>query len=58
VRLRKAALAAQKGEAPDGLDPTTHAVRSASIVLPENVGFHEGAAEALKVQAGAEPMSV
>ncbi len=34
IRLRKAALAAQQGKAPDGLDPATHAVRSASIVLP------------------------
>src|SRR4051794_34402999 len=50
VRLRKAALAAQKGEMPDGLDPVTHAVRSASVVLPQNVSFHEAAAESLKVR--------
>jgi hypothetical protein len=58
VRLRKAALAAQQGKAPDGLDPKTHAVRSASIVLPESVSFHEGAADALKVREGAAPISV
>jgi hypothetical protein len=58
VRLRKAALAACEGKAPDGLDPKTHAVRSASIVLPENVGFSEGAAQALKVTEGSAPVSV
>src|SRR6266850_198985 len=57
-RLRKAALAAQQGKAPDGLDPATQAVRSASIVLPESMSFHEGAADALKVRTGAEPTSV
>src|SRR4029450_11891804 len=49
VRLRKAALAAQEGKPVDGLDPATHAVRSAAIVLPESASFHEAAAEALKV---------
>src|SRR5437879_11509473 len=39
VRLRKAALAAQQGKQPDGIDPASHAVRSASIVLPSNVSF-------------------
>jgi hypothetical protein len=33
-------------------------VRSASIVLPENVSFHEGAADALRVREGAAPISV
>jgi hypothetical protein len=58
IRLRKAALAAQKGETPDGLDPATHAVRSASIVLPASASFHDAAAEALKVRAGVEHTSV
>jgi phthalate 4,5-dioxygenase oxygenase subunit len=58
IRLRKAALAAQQGQEPDGLDPATHAVRSASIVLPESASFHEAAAESLKVREGAEPTSV
>lgn len=58
IRLRKAAQAAQQGQEPDGLAPETHAVRSASIVLPESASFHEAAAEALKVREGAEPTSV
>jgi phthalate 4,5-dioxygenase oxygenase subunit len=58
IRLRKAALAAQKGNAPDGLDPATHAVRSASIVLPGSASFHEAAAEALKVREGVVHTSV
>ena len=58
IRLRKAALAAQQSKEPDGLDPATHAVRSASIVLPEKASFHEAAAEALKVREGVEHTSV
>ncbi len=58
IRLRKAALAAQQGNEPDGLDPATHAVRSASIVLPESASFHEAAAESLRAREGAEPTSV
>jgi phenylpropionate dioxygenase-like ring-hydroxylating dioxygenase large terminal subunit len=58
IRLRKAALAAQQGEPIDGLDPATHAVRSASIVLPASASFHEAAAEALTVRAGVEHTSV
>ena len=57
-RLRKAALAVQQGKAPDGLDPVTHAVRSASIVLPENVSFYEAAADALTVREGVTHTSV
>src|SRR4029077_4983925 len=41
VRLRKAALAVQAGKAPDALDPASHAVRSAAIVLPEQASFYE-----------------
>jgi phthalate 4,5-dioxygenase oxygenase subunit len=58
IRLRKAALIAQQGQAPDGLAPATHAVRSASIVLPMSASFHEAAAESLKVRSGVEPTSV
>jgi len=58
IRLRKAALAAQKGGVPDALDPATHAVRSASIVLPENASFVEAAAEALKAREGVPHTSV
>jgi hypothetical protein len=58
VRLRKAVLAAQQGKEPDGIDPATHAVRSASIVLPENVSFYEAAAEALEAREGVAHTSV
>jgi hypothetical protein len=58
VRLRKAALAVAKGEEPDGLDPATHAVRSASIVLPENANFYEAAGDALKATVGVAHASV
>jgi hypothetical protein len=58
IRLRKAALAAQQGKQPDGIDPATHAVRSASIVLPDNVSFYEAAADALVATAGVAHTSV
>jgi len=58
IRLRKAALAAAEGKPVDGLDPATHAVRSASIVLPASVSFHDAAGDALKVRAGVEHTSV
>jgi hypothetical protein len=58
IRLRKAALAAAQGREPDGIDPATHAVRSASIVLPENVSFIDAAAEALKAREGVAHSSV
>ncbi|HUI94654.1 MAG TPA: Rieske 2Fe-2S domain-containing protein [Xanthobacteraceae bacterium] len=58
IRLRKAALAAQRGEAPDGLDPATHAVRSAAIVLPAAASFYEAAADALRATAGVAHTSV
>jgi phthalate 4,5-dioxygenase len=58
IRLRKAALAAAQGKEPDGIDPATHAVRSASLVLPENVSFIDAAAEALKSREGVAHTSV
>jgi len=58
IRLRKAALAAQQGEEPDGIDPATHAVRSASIVLPDNVGFYEAAGAVLEAKEGVAHASV
>jgi hypothetical protein len=58
VRLRKAVAAMQAGKEPDGIDPATHAVRSASIVLPEHVGFYEAAAEVLTVKEGVAHTSV
>jgi phthalate 4,5-dioxygenase len=58
IRLRKASLAAAQGKEPDGIDPATHAVRSASLVLPENVSFIDAAAEALKSREGVAHVSV
>jgi phthalate 4,5-dioxygenase len=58
IRLRKAALAAAEGDVPDGIDPATHAVRSASLVLPENVNFYQAADEALRAKAGVAQTSV
>jgi phthalate 4,5-dioxygenase oxygenase subunit len=58
IRLRKAALLAQQGGVPDGIDPAAHAVRSASIVLPENVSFQEAAADALRAREGVAHTSV
>ena len=58
VRLRKAAPAVQQGKQPDGIDPATHAVRSASMVLPENVNVYEAAADALRAEEGVEHTSV
>jgi phenylpropionate dioxygenase-like ring-hydroxylating dioxygenase large terminal subunit len=57
-RLRKLALAAQRGEVPDGIDPETHKVRSASIVLPEQGSFYEAARDALRVKDGVTHTSV
>ena len=58
ARLRKAALGVMRGEAPDGLDPQMHAVRSAAIVLPETASFYEAAADALIARASVAHASV
>jgi hypothetical protein len=58
ARLRKAALALSQDRTPDGLDPATHAVRSAAIVLPEDANFYEAAADALVVREGVAHASV
>jgi hypothetical protein len=58
IRLQKAAMAVQQGGMPDGIDPATHRVRSASLVLPENVSFFEAAADALRARAGVAHTSV
>jgi hypothetical protein len=57
-RLRRAALALTNGAVPDGIDPATHRVRSASIVLPENASFYEAAGDALRVTEGVQHTSV
>ena len=58
IRLRQAVLAVQRGEVPDGIDPASHAVRSASIVLPDNVSFYEAAAPLLEAKEGVAHASV
>jgi hypothetical protein len=58
ARLRKAVLAVAQGREPDGIDPATHAVRSASIVLPESANFYEAAGQALSARAGVAHASV
>ena len=51
-RLRKAAQAVQRGEAPPGLTAEEQRVRSASIVLPPDVAFKDAAREAMIVREG------
>jgi hypothetical protein len=58
MRLRKAALAAQEGKPVDALDPATHAVRSASLVLPEGVKFNDATGSALKATEGVAHTSI
>jgi len=58
-RLMRAAKAlADKGVMPPGVDPAHHHVRSASIVLPPDQPFKEGAKEALTVRKGVGHASV
>src|SRR5689334_20797826 len=58
ARLRKGALAVAQGKAPDGLDPATHAVRSAAILLSEGANFYQAAADALVAREGIAHASV
>jgi phenylpropionate dioxygenase-like ring-hydroxylating dioxygenase large terminal subunit len=53
-RLRKAALALQKGEQPPGRDPVAQRVRPAALVLPPDVTFKDAARDALTAQANAK----
>ncbi len=46
--LRAAEVAA--GDVPPGLDPAAQRVRSASLLLPKDVPFQDGAADALRLQ--------
>jgi hypothetical protein len=58
-RLMRAARAlAEQGVAPPGVDPATHRVRSAAVVLPAGEVFHEAAREALTARPGVPPASV
>lgn len=51
-RLRNAALALEQGVEPPGVNPASHQVRSAALVLPPGVRFEEAAKDALKVKPG------
>jgi len=57
-RLRRAMATVQAGGRPDAIDPAAHRVRSASVILPEDVYFYEAARDALTVREGAEHVSV
>jgi hypothetical protein len=41
-----------QGHIPDGIEPATHAVRSAAIVLPEAASFYDAAGDSLVAKAG------
>ena len=56
--LRAARALAEQGVAPPGVDPVTHRVRSAAVVLPADQAFAVAAADALRVRAGVPPTSV
>jgi nitrite reductase/ring-hydroxylating ferredoxin subunit len=48
-RLLRAAKELANGVTPPGLEPAAQQVRSASLLLPKNVPFQEGAAEVLRL---------
>jgi phthalate 4,5-dioxygenase oxygenase subunit len=48
----------ESGGAPPGVDPESHKVRSASILLPRDQSYVEGAADALRVNPGQPHASV
>jgi hypothetical protein len=52
MRLMRAARALEKGEPPPGIDPATHHVRSAALVLPREAAFGEAARDALTARPG------
>jgi hypothetical protein len=56
--IRAANALAEQGTAPPGIDPATHLVRSASIILPARTPFMEGAREGLKARKGMAHTSV
>ena len=56
--IRAARALAEKGEAPPGLDPATHRVRSAAVVLGAEQAFQVAAREALMARPGVAPASV
>jgi hypothetical protein len=56
--MRAAKALAEKGTVPPGVDPAHQRVRSASIILPPEQPFKEGAREALIVRPEVAPVSV
>ena len=57
-RLMRAVLALENGEPPPGIDPATHHVRSAAVVLPREAAFIDAARDALTARRGVPPTSV
>jgi phthalate 4,5-dioxygenase oxygenase subunit len=58
-RLLHAARAlAERNAAPPGLDPAAQRVRSASLLLPKDVAFQDGAVDALRLQPNAAFVSL
>ena len=56
--LKAARALEEKGEAPPGVDPAHHRVRSAAVILPPDEPFNEAAKDALTVQPGQPHASV
>ena len=56
--IDRAALALADGVPPAGTGPAAQRVRSASLVLPEDVYFYDAAADALRLTEGSEHISV
>jgi phthalate 4,5-dioxygenase oxygenase subunit len=48
----------ETGELPPGVDPETHKVRSASVLLPRDQPYKDGAADALRINPGQPHASV
>jgi len=48
----------KKGEIPPGVDPETHKVRSASVLLPRDKAYNEAASDALRAVPGKPHTSV
>jgi hypothetical protein len=51
-RLREAAKALQQGVAPPGIDPDTHRVRSATVMLRSDVPVLDAVKDAIQVRPG------
>jgi hypothetical protein len=56
-RLREAARSLGKGVPPPGVDPESHHVRSATLVLPDGATPLEAVKDMLKVREGVAPVT-